>query len=71
VQQTAEISRVVSAGAQGDLSRNMALEMDDRPMKDDFQRIAKTINTMVERLFPVSSEVTRGARVAGTEGKQG
>ncbi len=71
VQQTAEISRVISAVAQGDLSQDMALDMDGRPLKGEFLKIARTINTMVERLAMVSSEVTRVAREVGTDGKLG
>src|SRR5690606_29704558 len=71
VQQTAEISRVVSAVAQGDLSQSMAIEADGRPLKGEFLRIARTINTMVDRLSLVASEVTRVAREVGAEGKLG
>jgi HAMP domain-containing protein/signal transduction histidine kinase/CheY-like chemotaxis protein len=71
VQHTAEISRVVGAVAKGDLSQTMALEADGRPLKGEFLHIAKTINTMVDRLSLVSSEVTRVAREVGTEGKLG
>nr|WP_306266191.1 HAMP domain-containing protein [Pararhizobium sp. IMCC3301] len=71
VQQTAEISRVVSAVAQGDLSQSMDLEVDGRRLKGDFLSGAKTINTMVDRLGIMSSEVTRVAREVGTEGKLG
>ena len=71
VQQTAEISRVVGAVAKGDLSQSMGLEVDGRPLKGEFLQIAKTINTMVDRLSLVTSEVTRVAREVGTEGKLG
>jgi HAMP domain-containing protein/signal transduction histidine kinase/CheY-like chemotaxis protein len=71
VQHTAEISRVVGAVAKGDLSQTMQLQAEGRPLKGEFLHIAKTINTMVDRLALVSSEVTRVAREVGTEGKLG
>src|SRR5204862_218289 len=57
--------------AQGDLSQTMGLEIDDRPLKGEFLRTAKTINKMVEQLGSFASEVTRVAREVGTEGKLG
>src|SRR5205809_883356 len=71
VQPTNEISRVIGAVAKGDLSRAMALEFDGRPLKGEFMRAAKTVNTMVEQLASFASEVTRVAREVGTEGKLG
>jgi len=71
VQHTTDISRVVGAVAKGDLSQTMALDVAGRPLKGEFLNIAKTINTMVDRLSLVSSEVTRVAREVGTEGKLG
>src|SRR5204863_8221173 len=50
VQPTNEISRVIGAVAKGDLSRTMATEFDGRPLKGEFMRAAKTVNTMVEQL---------------------
>jgi signal transduction histidine kinase/HAMP domain-containing protein/ActR/RegA family two-component response regulator len=49
----------------------MALEMDGRPLRGEFLRIGKTVNTMVDQLSSFSSEVTRVAREVGTEGKLG
>jgi len=71
VQPTFEISRVIGAVAQGDLSRTMAIEFDGRPLKGEFLRAAKTVNTMVTQLASFASEVTRVAREVGTEGKLG
>src|SRR4029077_7461128 len=47
VQPTNEISRVIGAVAKGDLTRSMAIELDGRPLKGEFLRTAKTVNTMV------------------------
>src|SRR5438132_13288161 len=71
VQPTNEISRVIGAVAKGDLSRIMAIELDGRPLKGEFLRTAKTVNTMVAQLASFASEVTRVAREVGTEGKLG
>src|SRR3954462_1497230 len=71
VQPTNEIARVIGAVAKGDLSRSMTTEFDGRPLKGEFLRTAKTVNTMVEQLGSFASEVTRVAREVGTEGKLG
>ncbi len=71
VHPTIETARVIGAVAQGDLSKSMALEIDDRPLQGEFLRTAKTINTMVDQLGSFASEVTRVAREVGTEGKLG
>ncbi|HUR52949.1 MAG TPA: HAMP domain-containing protein [Gemmataceae bacterium] len=71
VHPTIETARVIGAVAQGDLSKTMALDIDDRPLQGEFLRTAKTINTMVDQLGSFASEVTRVAREVGTEGKLG
>src|SRR5262245_17738638 len=71
VQPTIETARVIGAVAQGDLSKTMAQEIDDRPLQGEFLRTARTINTMVDQLGSFASEVTRVAREVGTEGKLG
>ncbi|MBI3548344.1 MAG: HAMP domain-containing protein, partial [Elusimicrobia bacterium] len=71
VQPTNEVARVIGAVAKGDLSQSMALKVDGRPVKGEFLRIAKIVNTMVDQLGSFASEVTRVAREVGTEGKLG
>jgi HAMP domain-containing protein/signal transduction histidine kinase/DNA-binding response OmpR family regulator len=71
VQPTAEVSRVIGAVAKGDLSQTMTVEIDGRPLRGEFLRIGKVVNTMVEQLGSFSAEVTRVAREVGTEGKLG
>jgi signal transduction histidine kinase/CheY-like chemotaxis protein/HAMP domain-containing protein len=71
VQPTEEISRVIGAVKQGDLTQRIALEQDGSPLKGEFLRIGKTVNTMVDQLGSFASEVTRVAREVGTEGKLG
>ncbi|HEY3788470.1 MAG TPA: hypothetical protein VGL71_06425, partial [Urbifossiella sp.] len=45
VHPTIETARVIGAVAQGDLSKTVALEVDDRQLQGEFLRTAKTINT--------------------------
>ncbi len=71
VQPTSEMARVIGAVAKGDLSQTMNLEIDGRPLRGEFLRIGKTVNTMVGQLGSFASEVTRVAREVGTEGKLG
>ena len=68
VRPTSETARVIGAVAKGDLSQAMAVEYEGRPLKGEFLRTAKTVNTMVEQLGSFASEVTRVAREVGTEG---
>src|SRR6185312_6537142 len=71
VQPTAEVARVIGAVAKGDLTQSMKVEIDGRPLRGEFLRIGKIVNTMVGQLASFSSEVTRVAREVGTEGKLG
>ncbi|WP_420821583.1 HAMP domain-containing protein [Pseudonocardia acidicola] len=68
---TSEIARVIEAVAQGDLSQHMALEIEGRPLRGEFLRIGRTVNTMVGQLSSFADEVTRVAREVGTEGALG
>src|SRR5215470_18197597 len=71
VQPTSEVARVIGAVAKGDLSQSMNVEIEGRPLKGEFLRSAKIVNTMVDQLASFASEVTRVAREVGTEGKLG
>ncbi|TGL82171.1 response regulator [Leptospira yasudae] len=68
VQPNTEVMRVIGAVAGGDLSQNMSLEIEGRPLKGEFLRTAKIVNTMVDQLNSFASEVTRVAKEVGTEG---
>ncbi|HUQ34803.1 MAG TPA: HAMP domain-containing protein [Aestuariivirga sp.] len=68
---TAEVTRAVSAVAQGDLLQTVSLDVDGRPLKGEFLRAATIVNTMIKQLGIFTSEVTRVAREVGTEGKLG
>src|SRR5580658_3124985 len=71
VQPTTEVARVIGAVAQGDFSQKMSLEVEGRPLKGEFIRTARVVNTMVDQLNSFAGEVTRVAREVGTEGKLG
>jgi CheY-like chemotaxis protein/HAMP domain-containing protein len=68
VRPTIEVSRVLGAVAEGDLSQKMSLEIDGRPVKGEFRRIGITVNKMLDQLSSFADEVTRVAREVGTEG---
>ncbi|WP_412068754.1 HAMP domain-containing protein [Rubrivirga sp. IMCC43871] len=70
-QPVAEVERVIGAVAQGDLSQKVELEVEGRPVRGEFLRTAKMVNTMVDQLSAFASEVTRVAREVGTEGQLG
>src|SRR4051794_815455 len=71
VHPTEEVSRVIGAVARGDLGQRVSLESEGVPLKGEFLRIGKTVNTMVDQLGSFASEVTRVAREVGTEGRLG
>src|SRR5439155_15231750 len=71
VQPTSEVSRVIKAVAEGDLSQKVDLEIDGKTVQGEFYRIGSTVNRMVDQLRAFSSEVTRVAREVGTEGVLG
>ncbi len=62
---------MIAAVAEGDLSQHMALEIEGRPLRGEFNRIGRTVNTMVDQLSSFADEVTRVAREVGTDGKLG
>ncbi|MBF0501028.1 MAG: HAMP domain-containing protein [Candidatus Riflebacteria bacterium] len=66
-----EISRIIDAVAQGDLSQKMPMAVDGRPLQGAFLRSAETVNTTVVQLNSLASEVTRVSREVGTDGKLG
>ncbi len=68
---TAEVARVISAVAEGDLSQKIPLEIGGRPVRGEFLHIGKIVNTMVDQLRAFAAEVTRVAREVGIEGKLG
>ena len=70
-QPTTEVSRVIQAVAEGDLSQKVELEIEGKLVQGEFLRIGSTVNRMVDQLNAFASEVTRVAREVGTEGVLG
>src|SRR5262249_3549186 len=66
-----ETARIIDSVATGDLSRNMAVELNGHPLEGEFRRMAESVNRMVNQLRAFASEVNRVAREVGTEGKLG
>src|SRR5215472_16665282 len=64
--QVRNIAAVTTAVARGDLSRKITVDV-----KGEILELKNTINTMVDQLNAVASEVTRVAREVGSEGKLG
>ena len=71
VRPTTEIARTIGAVAKGDLDQSMDLEVDGRSLKGEFLRSAQLVNTMIQQLSVLTSEVTRVAGEVGIEGKLG
>jgi signal transduction histidine kinase/HAMP domain-containing protein/CheY-like chemotaxis protein len=71
VRPTSEISRVLGAVAEGDLTQRAQLDIDGRPLRGEFRNIGETVNQMVDLLASFADEVTRVAREVGTDGKLG
>ena len=68
---TTEVTRAITAVAQGDLLQTVRLDVDGRPLQGEFLRSATIVNTMIKQLSIFTSEVTRVAREVGTDGKLG
>ena len=68
VRPTIEVSRVLGAVAEGDLSQKMSLQIEGRQVRGEFRRIGTTVNTMLDQLSSFAAEVTRVAGEVGTEG---
>ncbi len=66
-----EATRILGVIAEGDLSRDMPLHRDGRPLQGEFLRLGTTVNTVTQRLRAVSTGVSRVVREIGTEGKLG
>ncbi len=71
VRPMAAVTQVVESVANGSLSQRMLLDIDGAPLRGEFQRIGRVVNTMVDQLNGFASEVSRVAREVGTEGKLG
>ncbi|WP_374119314.1 HAMP domain-containing protein [Streptomyces odontomachi] len=72
----AEVGRVLTAVADGDLDQRMELRSQasdgaDRPLRGEFLRVGRTVNNLVDQLSTFTDEVTRVASEVGTQGKLG
>ena len=68
---TTEVTRAITAVAQGNLTQTVRLDVDGRPLEGEFLRSASIVNTMIQQLGVFTAEVTRVAREVGTDGKLG
>jgi HAMP domain-containing protein/CheY-like chemotaxis protein len=68
---TTEMTRAISAVAQGDLLQTVRLDVDGRPLEGEFLRSATIVNRMIQQLGVFAGEVTRVAREVGADGKLG
>ncbi|MGW0844454.1 HAMP domain-containing protein [Streptomyces sp. NPDC002787] len=76
VRPVSEVSRVLSAVADGDLSPRMELRTQapdgtGHPLRGEFLKVGRTVNNLVDQLSTFTDEVTRVASEVGTEGKLG
>jgi len=53
---TSEVTRAISAVAQGDLLETVRLDVDGRPLQGEFLRSATIVNTMIKQLGVFTSE---------------
>ena len=68
---TTEVTRAITAVAQGNLTQTVRLDVEGRPLEGEFLRSATIVNTMIQQLGVFTAEVTRVAREVGTDGKLG
>jgi len=68
---TTELSRVLAAVAEGDLSQRMASHRNGQPLRGEAAQLCGTVNGLLEQLSVFAEQVTRVAREVGTEGKLG
>src|SRR5258705_341473 len=68
---TTEVTRAISAVAQGDLLQTVRLDVDGRSLEGEFLRWATIVNRMIQQLGVFAGEVTRVAREVGADGKLG
>ncbi|WP_280700506.1 HAMP domain-containing protein [Kitasatospora sp. GP82] len=72
----AEVGRVLSSIAEGDLDQRMELRSVhsngvSHPLRGEFLKVGRTVNGLVDQLSEFTDEVTRVAIEVGTEGKLG
>ena len=68
VRPVTEVARVIEAVAEGDLSPRIELRSGDRPLRGEFLRIGRTVNTMVDQLALVRRRGDPGGPGGGHRG---
>ncbi|HKN98681.1 MAG TPA: HAMP domain-containing protein [Pseudonocardiaceae bacterium] len=68
---TTELSRVLAAVAEGDLSQRMTAQRWGQPLRGESAQLCSTVNGLLDQLSVFAEEVTRVGREIGTEGKLG
>ncbi|MEQ4209275.1 HAMP domain-containing protein [Actinopolymorpha sp. B9G3] len=68
---TAELSRVLDAAAEGDLSQRMSFHVSGQTGDGELDGLSTTVNGLLDQLSVFASEVTRVAREIGTDGRLG
>ena len=68
---TTELSRVLAAVAEGDLSQRMSFHVDGHRPDGELDGLSTTVNGLLDQLSLFSSEITRVAREIGTDGRLG
>jgi HAMP domain-containing protein/signal transduction histidine kinase/ActR/RegA family two-component response regulator len=71
VRPTTEVTRVISAVAEGDLTQKVLLTIDGRPARGDIAEIGGVVNSMIDQLRTFSTELTRVTHEVGTAGHLG
>ncbi|MFM9371185.1 HAMP domain-containing protein, partial [Streptomyces sp. Da 82-17] len=65
------VTRVLDAVADGDLTQRVELHDGKRQLRGDLRRLGRGVNRMVDQLSLFTGEVTRVAREVGNEGRLG
>jgi signal transduction histidine kinase/HAMP domain-containing protein/ActR/RegA family two-component response regulator len=68
---TAELSHVLSAVANGDLSRRVPSEVNGRPLPGGFSELSTVVNGLLDQLSSFATEITKLTWEIGTEGSLG
>ncbi|MET9023309.1 HAMP domain-containing protein [Actinopolymorpha sp. NPDC004070] len=71
LQPTAELSRVLGAVADGDLSQRVSFHATRAPAGGELDSLSRTVNGLLDQLSMFASEVTRVATEIGIEGRLG
>ncbi|MFO7178435.1 MAG: HAMP domain-containing protein [Pseudomonadota bacterium] len=65
------VTRLLEQVADGDLSREMPIHLDGRPLRGEFLRMGATVNRVIASLRRVNSGVSKVVRELASEGRMG